>query len=69
MPTGLSAGKGTPRFFIPCSGGADNQFAQTWNLYGRGILVDAVRRKVRRALEALEMGRGDNEGTLPVDCN
>ena len=66
MPTGLSAGKGTFRFFIPCSGGAHSQFAQTWNLYGRGI-VDAVRRTIRRALETLEMAWGDNEGTLPVD--
>ena len=68
MPMGLSAGKGTFLFFIPCSGGEDSQLAQTWNLYGRGI-VDAVRRNVRRTLEALEMEGRDNEGTLPVCCN
>jgi hypothetical protein len=65
---GLSAGKGTLLFFIPCSGGEDSQFAQTWNLYGRGIF-EALRRKVRRTLEALEMEERDNEGTPPVGRN
>jgi hypothetical protein len=34
----VSGVKGALRFFGAYPGGADSQFAQTWNLYGRGIV-------------------------------
>jgi hypothetical protein len=48
-------------FFIPWSGGADSQFAQTWNRYGRGM-VDICR-------EAREMKDDGNGGILPQTCS
>lgn len=59
MPTAVSGGNGTLLCFTP---GADCQFAQTWNLYGRGI-VDMSWRDVRRTRE---MEERDKRGALPL---
>ena len=63
MPIAVSGGKGALFFSMPCPGGADSQFAQTWNRYGRGTVE-----LCRRADRTREM-KGDGSGeTFPQTC-
>lgn len=63
-PIALSGGNGALFFFIPCSGGADSQFAQMWNWYGRGI-VETCRRENRTR----EMKEENSGGFFPQTCD
>lgn len=58
----VSGLKGALRFFGAYPGGADCQFAQTLNLYGRGI-VEIRRREVQRRCE---MDGHNKWGTFPL---
>ncbi len=51
-------------FLIPYSGGADNQFAQMWNWYGRGMVE-----KGRGVNRTRGMKVDDSEGTFPQTCH
>jgi len=51
---------------IPCSGGADSQFAQMWNWYGRGRGIVEMCRGGDRTRE---MKEDDSGGTFPRTCD
>ena len=51
-------------FLIPYSGGADNQFAQMWNWYGRGMVE-----KGRGVNRTRGMKVDGSEGTFPQTCH